>query len=97
MSISGSGVAEFTHNLLSMMGQTVLLAIVRMVSGAILDQLVIKYQKQPTDITRGDFEDTTAGGSDLGIPELNVELRSVPIVAKTRKLKHNGRLSSHKI
>tara|TARA_R100001509_G_scaffold27292_1_gene14263 strand:- start:2706 stop:4379 length:1674 start_codon:yes stop_codon:yes gene_type:complete len=47
----------------------------------------VKYQKQPTDITRGDFEDTTAGGSDLGIPELNVELRSVPIVAKTRKLK----------
>jgi hypothetical protein len=51
------------------------------------DTLVVKYQKQPTDITRGDFEDTTSGASDLGIPELNVELRSVPIVAKTRKLK----------
>ena len=54
--------------------------------------LVVKYQKQPTDITRGDFEQTTSGfavnpETDLGIPELNVELRSIPIVAKTRKLK----------
>jgi hypothetical protein len=49
--------------------------------------VTVKFQKQPTDITRGDFEDTTSGASDLGIPELNVELRSVPIVAKTRKLK----------
>jgi|14BtaG_2_1085337.scaffolds.fasta_scaffold00571_15 hypothetical protein len=47
--------------------------------------VTVKYQKQPTDITRGDFEDKT--GADIGIPELNVELRSVPIVAKTRKLK----------
>jgi hypothetical protein len=56
------------------------------------DTVVIKYQKQPTDITRGDFEQTAAGfrenpETDLGIPELNVELRSIPIVAKTRKLK----------
>jgi len=48
--------------------------------------VTVKYQKQPTDITRGDFE-APANDSDLGIPELNVELRSVPIVAKTRKLK----------
>lgn len=45
----------------------------------------IKYQKQPTDITRGDFEDTS--GADVGIPEINVSLRSEPINAKTRKLK----------
>ena len=50
------------------------------------------YHKQPTDITRGDFEQSTSGfaanpETDLGIPELNVELRSIPIVAKTRKLK----------
>ena len=53
---------------------------------------LIKYHKQPTDVTRGDFEQTAAGfaqnaETDLGIPELNVELRSIPIVAKTRKLK----------
>ena len=52
-----------------------------------MTNVVVTYQKQPTDITRGDFEDTTSGGTDLEIPELNVELRSVPIVAKTRKLK----------
>ena len=53
---------------------------------------VVKYQKQPTDVTRGDFETTSAGmqqnpETDINIPELNIELRSVPIVAKTRKLK----------
>mgnify|MGYP003958573633 CR=1 FL=1 len=50
--------------------------------------VTVKYQKQPTDTSRGDFEaDIDGGNADLGIPELNVELRSVPIVAKTRKLK----------
>ena len=52
------------------------------------------YSKQPTDTTRGDFEDksTSVGGTtglsaDIGIPEINLELKSEPIVAKTRKLK----------
>ena len=58
----------------------------------------ISYSKQPTDITRGDFEDANpfkgsgAGtginnGTDIDIPEVNLELQSEPIVAKTRKLK----------
>jgi len=51
---------------------------------------------QPKDTSRGDFEDnlgksTTATDTglnkDIGIPEVNLELRSEPIVAKTRKLK----------
>lgn len=54
---------------------------------------------QPKDTSRGDFEDRGAAGSadstttftglhkDIGIPEVNLELRSEPIVAKTRKLK----------
>ena len=46
----------------------------------------VSYSKQPTDTTRGDFEDTTGSG-DIGIPEMNLELRSETIVAKTRKLK----------
>ena len=46
---------------------------------------VVTYQKQPTSTTRGDFEDTT--GADIDIPEINLELRSESIVAKTRKLK----------
>ena len=52
----------------------------------------VKYHAQPTDTTRGDFEATGTSLSgnpetDIDIPELNVEMRSVPIVAKTRKLK----------
>lgn len=50
------------------------------------------YHKLPTSITRGDFEaGKTQAGSDidtpLDIPELSIELRSDPVVAKTRKLK----------
>ena len=91
-SISGSGVAEYYPAFTKFVGGNKVVFIVRMVSGAILDKMVVKYQKQPSDITRGDFEQTDFAanggvGADLGIPELNVELRSVPIVAKTRKLK----------
>ncbi len=46
----------------------------------------IAYEKQPTATSRGDFEDGLAGAS-LEIPEINLELRSESIVAKTRKLK----------
>jgi hypothetical protein len=51
---------------------------------------------QPRDSSRGDFEDRlgasatatdTGLNKDIGIPEVNLELRSEPIVAKTRKLK----------
>ena len=60
--------------------------------------LNINYSKAPTDTTRGDFEDkspfkgSAAGtgiddGTDIDIPEVNLELQSEPIVAKTRKLK----------
>jgi hypothetical protein len=51
----------------------------------------INYTLQPTAITRGDFEDRTSYGNgyntDLAIPEIELELKSEPIVAKTRKLK----------
>jgi hypothetical protein len=54
--------------------------------------LVVKYHAQPTDVSRGDFEasGTSLSGNpevDIDIPELNVEMKSLPIVAKTRKLK----------
>jgi len=54
--------------------------------------LSLRYHKQPTDTTRGDFEQSASAmelnpETDLGIPELNVEMKSEPIVAKTRKLK----------
>ena len=46
----------------------------------------VLYYKQPADNSRGDFEDNTAN-SPIPIPEINVELGSEAIVAKTRKLK----------
>jgi hypothetical protein len=49
----------------------------------------VNYSVQPKDSNRGDFEDktTTDSLSSIGIPEVNLELKSEPIVAKTRKLK----------
>ena len=60
--------------------------------------LKVNYSIAPTDITRGDFEDSNPfrgsgnntginNGTDIDIPELNLEMQSEPIVAKTRKLK----------
>jgi len=52
--------------------------------------VTISGSKQPTDSTRGDFEDKNSTGDSttaVGIPEVNLELKSEPIVAKTRKLK----------
>ena len=44
----------------------------------------VTFHKQPADNSRGDFEDR---GSGISIPEINVELKSEAVVAKTRKLK----------
>ena len=60
-------------------------------------EYIVKYSAQPTDISRGDFEDSNPfkgsganginEGTDIDIPEVNLEMQSDPIVAKTRKLK----------
>ena len=54
----------------------------------------LHYHRATTATSRGDFEaaaDATegavTGSQDAGIPEVNLELKSEPIVAKTRKLK----------
>ena len=59
--------------------------------------LFVQYSVQPISYDRGDFEDANPfkgsgasginQGIDINIPELNLELQSEPIVAKTRKLK----------
>jgi hypothetical protein len=57
--------------------------------------LQVKYSESPVADNRGDFEDGNAPlrngsnsvGDDLGIPEVDLELKSEAIVAKTRKLK----------
>jgi hypothetical protein len=52
----------------------------------------INYSEQPVAYDRGDFEDSTANNlgnttTALDIPEIDLELKSEAIVAKTRKLK----------
>ena len=59
----------------------------------------LQYSRQPASENRGDFEDKNAfggtrygtsginEGTDIEIPEINLEMQSEPIVAKTRKLK----------
>jgi hypothetical protein len=56
--------------------------------------LKIQYSQQPIAENRGDFEDrnpvvggSPAAGTALDIPEIDLELKSEAIVAKTRKLK----------
>ena len=91
--VSGSGISNYYPAYTILTGGNIRFVVE--VPGSIGDDFtvvnaVVNYQKQPTDITRGDFEATGLDQNpetDLGIPELNVELRSVPIVAKTRKLK----------
>jgi hypothetical protein len=54
------------------------------------------FNKQPVDNNRGDFEDASGAGfanaessaaDNLAIPEINIQMKSEAIVAKTRKLK----------
>ena len=51
--------------------------------------VAVKYNKVPTDNARGDFEasSTAAVDTSISIPEIDVQLSSEAIVAKTRKLK----------
>jgi hypothetical protein len=61
-------------------------------SGSDLTIDQVTYSKQPVETDRGDFEDRDPisnpnGGTNLNIPEINIQLRSETIAAKTRKLK----------
>lgn len=53
--------------------------------------VTVAFQLQPTDRFRGDFEDgnnaLNSGNTPISIPEINVQMKSSAIVAKTRKLK----------
>jgi hypothetical protein len=59
---------------------------------AVDDTNTVCYQLQPTDQFRGDFEDgnpepNSLNSPSITIPEINVQMKSSAIVAKTRKLK----------
>jgi hypothetical protein len=56
------------------------------------ETVTVRYSEQPVAYDRGDFEDATANSAGntttaLDIPEIDLELKSEAIVAKTRKLK----------
>jgi hypothetical protein len=88
--ISGSGIAaafpQFTSYNATNETITFLISGSQALTGA-GSAASVTYQAQPADNGRGDFEDKTASVSNLNIPEINVELKSDTIVAKTRKLK----------
>jgi hypothetical protein len=61
-------------------------------NGVTIATSTVNYSKQPVSYDRGDFEDQTANSAGntttgLDIPEIDLELKSEAIVAKTRKLK----------
>ena len=83
--VSGSGIlGYFPQYTYTNAANSQITFVVRSTAG--VTNAVIKYEKQPTATSRGDFEDGLQGAS-LDIPEINLELRSESIVAKTRKLK----------
>ena len=96
---SGSGATITQYNAYTKIDGGNVVFVVSGSGGTIEDGgYTVSYSKQPTDITRGDFEDSNpfkgsgAGtgineGTDIDIPEVNLEMQSEPIVAKTRKLK----------
>lgn len=92
-SISGSGITEFypahTAAVANGTGYDVVFLITASASQANISGCSVAYHKQPQANTRGDFEDASTAGSynQLDIPEIELQMRSEPIVAKTRKLK----------
>ena len=61
-------------------------------AGQTITTSTVIYSEQPVAYDRGDFEDATANSAGnavtaLDIPEIDLELKSEAIVAKTRKLK----------
>jgi hypothetical protein len=92
--VSGSGIVDFYPAFTTVVGNTVYFIVSGSAIAAAPADIKVAYHKQPTDRTRGDFEDQGAGlpnatgvANDIGIPEVNLELKSEAIVAKTRKLK----------
>jgi hypothetical protein len=94
--VSGSGITDFFPAFTKVSGSSVLF-VVQANSGSVVTPVRVDYHVQPTPESRGDFEDRgpAAGpagndsglNKDVGIPEVNLELKSEAIVAKTRKLK----------
>jgi hypothetical protein len=96
--ISGSGInayyPAYTANLDSARGASTRYVTFVVSGSGITGSQTVKYHKQPTSSTRGDFEASgdpaytdLLSTNALDIPEINIGLRSEGIIAKTRKLK----------
>jgi hypothetical protein len=84
---SGSGV-NFATNIVPEFTKYDGTNVIFIVSGSQNSVLAsVSYVKLPTDSTRGDFEDRDGSVTNLNIPQIDLELKSETIVAKTRKLK----------
>jgi len=83
--VSGSTILDYfpQYTTTSINGSTVTFIVSASAAPATIG---VAYSKQPTSISRNDFEEG-ASGANIDIPEINLELRSESIVAKTRKLK----------
>ena len=89
--VSGTGITD-VYPSFSSADSTNLYIYVKLSGAAAPSDLNVKFTQQPVAAERGDFEDGNADGqgglgNDLGIPEVDLELKSEAIVAKTRKLK----------
>jgi len=88
--VSGSGIVDFYPAFTKVVGTNVQFIVS---ASAVPATVGVAYFVQPTDTSRGDFEDKGVAiapqglNADIGIPEINLDLKSEPIVAKTRKLK----------
>ena len=93
-SISGSGFDEFfpAYTKYDKTADTITFVVRQSVTSGLVNA-VVKYHAQPaTNYSRTDFEASAADvdanpEADIDIPELDIALKSIPIIAKTRKLK----------
>ena len=58
-------------------------------NGSPTGSVSVEFSKETSATSRGDFEDSPAEPTpnNLGIPQVDIQMKSIPIVAKTRKLK----------
>ena len=89
ISASGFSAADSFYPAYSAFDGTNYTFIAKVATVATKTALTVKYSVTPVSYDRGDFEDgnPTEPATDLGIPEVDLELKSEAIVAKTRKLK----------
>ena len=90
--VSGSNIAadDFFPQFTRIEGGFVEFVVKQAAADTTLGNVTVTYQKGPDNLDdRGDFQDSIAATtvSDLDIPEINVQLRSDTVTAKTRKLK----------